>query len=119
MLGREIRAKCGELNRIVNRIESGADKHFRDEFRAIVAGTREVTLNVQVKIGGSVVGYKGTPVAMLLYKVFRLLDDVGPNRLRNCPAEDCGRAFVKITRKEYCSTRCQKKIYMRNYRALK
>jgi len=31
----------------------------------------------------------------------------------------CGRLFVKVTRKAYCSRRCQNRFYMRTVRARK
>lgn len=50
---------------------------------------------------------------------FNLIDRVVPHvaleALRSCPG--CGRAFVKITRKRYCSPRCQTRTYMRQRRA--
>lgn len=51
--------------------------------------------------------------------VFNLVDRVLPRveleALRVCPS--CERAFVKITRKRFCSARCQSKTYMRQWRA--
>jgi hypothetical protein len=51
----------------------------------------------------------------VLYDVFTALQEVGPDRIRACP--ECGQIFVKVTRKEYCSTRCQSRVYMRQMRA--
>lgn len=51
----------------------------------------------------------------LLYRVIQLTLQTGAGNLRSCP--DCGRIFFKVTRKEYCSTRCQSRVYMRKYRA--
>ena len=58
----------------------------------------------------------GEPRDWLLYRVMRLLEELGAEKLQVCPAPDCGRLFFKVTRKEYCSTRCQSRIYMRRYR---
>ena len=51
------------------------------------------------------------------FSVLRILNTVGVDKLAICPAPDCGRLFVRVTRKEYCSTRCQSRLYMRKYRA--
>ena len=59
------------------------------------------------------IGVSGSLPAMLtiqLHALFRLVGD----RLRQCP---CGREFVKVRRQNYCSGRCQKRYYMREYRA--
>lgn len=51
--------------------------------------------------------------------VFNLVDRVLPHvaleALRACPG--CGRPFVKVTRKKFCSAKCQSKVYMRQWRA--
>lgn len=52
----------------------------------------------------------------LLYRVIRLFEELGAEKLQMCPAPDCGRLFFKVTRKEFCSTRCQTRIYMRKKR---
>lgn len=51
---------------------------------------------------------------LFVYRLLRLLEDVGIERLRACP--ECGRLFLKVTRKEFCSTRCQARVNMRNQR---
>jgi hypothetical protein len=58
----------------------------------------------------------GQPRDWLLYRVIRLLEQVGAQNLKTCPAPECGRLFLKVTRKEFCSARCQSRIYMRGYR---
>jgi len=51
--------------------------------------------------------------------VFSLVDRVLPHVaievLQPCPG--CERAFVKVTRKRFCSPRCQSRSYMREWRA--
>src|SRR5262245_58589927 len=47
----------------------------------------------------------------LKFMVYSALLVVGMNRLRSCPAPDCGRLFVKVGRREYCSARCQHRHY--------
>lgn len=59
----------------------------------------------------------GTPLDRLLYQLIRILEAVGADRLMACPASDCQRIFVKVTKKRFCSQRCQSRIYMRQLRA--
>ena len=58
----------------------------------------------------------GTAVARFLHQIIRVLEATGFDRLFVCPAPGCGRFFVKVTKKTYCSTRCQSRVYMRQYR---
>ena len=51
---------------------------------------------------------------VLWFQIMRLMQLEGLNRLRAC---DCGRVFLKTGRREFCSNRCQKRIYMRRFRA--
>ena len=37
--------------------------------------------------------------------------------IRRCAAPDCGQLFYRVRRKQYCSTRCRNRAYMRTYRA--
>ena len=41
----------------------------------------------------------------------------GRGALDICPAPECGKAFVRVTRKRFCSQKCQSRIYMRALRA--
>jgi hypothetical protein len=59
----------------------------------------------------------GSDLHRLLYQVARLLEAVDLGKIRACPANNCGRMFVKVTKKEYCSTRCQSRTFMQQYRA--
>jgi hypothetical protein len=67
----------------------------------------------------------GTDVHKLLYQTVRLLETVGLEKLHACPApkagtrgtEPCGRVFLKVTKKRYCSSRCQMRHYQRRDRA--
>lgn len=65
----------------------------------------------------------GSQPARYLYKLIRLIEEVGVDKLRACPAHAprpatgvCGQLFVKVTKKEFCSTRCQSRTYMRHDR---
>lgn len=46
-------------------------------------------------------------------QVLRLIQFIGRDRLRQCA---CGQVFVRRGRREYCSDRCQKRVYMRQFR---
>jgi hypothetical protein len=57
-----------------------------------------------------------------LYRVIRLLEEIGIEKLQVCRAPQagrddaiCGRMFMRVTRKEFCSARCQSRAYMRTY----
>lgn len=50
----------------------------------------------------------------LWFKTIDLLRRVGLPNLRSCPG--CGDAYVRNGRREYCSDKCQAKIYMRGRR---
>ncbi len=61
----------------------------------------------------------GSPRDRFLYRVIRLVNELGVGKLRACPEYDkgkCDRFFVKVTRKEFCSARCQSRAYMREHR---
>jgi hypothetical protein len=59
---------------------------------------------------------RGSPRDVLCYQTKTFLDRIGGlERLRLCPAPDCGKTFLKIGRREFCSTRCQQRIYQRDY----
>jgi hypothetical protein len=57
----------------------------------------------------------GTPRDVLLFQVGTLIAAVGEERLQFCPAPDCGKAFIKIGRREYCSIRCQRRVFVSTY----
>ena len=58
----------------------------------------------------------GSPLDLFLYQVVRVLETGGAEKLLKCPASDCGRIFLKVTKKRFCSTRCQSRTYMRDLR---
>jgi hypothetical protein len=49
---------------------------------------------------------------VVLFQVVRLLERLGTDKVLACP--ECGTLFVRQTRKEYCSTRCLSRRYMRD-----
>ena len=59
----------------------------------------------------------GQPRDVFMYLTTWLLTSAAAHRLSVCPAPECGRAFVKVTQKRFCSTLCQSRIYMRTRRA--
>lgn len=71
-----------------------------------------------VREGSSVrVMVMGSPLDRLLYQIIRVLEVIGFDKLFECPAPECGRLFLKVTKKRFCSQRCQSRIYMRQLRA--
>jgi CGNR zinc finger len=62
---------------------------------------------IRVEVGGS-------DLDRFLYQIIRVLEAVGVDRLKSCP--ECDRLFIKVTKKKFCSTRCQSRAYMRGYR---
>jgi hypothetical protein len=52
-----------------------------------------------------------------LFRLIELLNAQGAEKLRVCAAPGCGRVFFKVTRKEFCSARCQSRINVRRWRA--
>jgi len=46
-------------------------------------------------------------------RIVSLLRIVGAERIARC---DCGRVFVRLGKRRTCSVRCQRRVYMRQYR---
>jgi hypothetical protein len=63
--------------------------------------------SIRVTVGGS-------ELDRMQYQLVRVLEAVGADKIRACR---CGRLFVKVTKKENCSARCQSRFYMREQRA--
>jgi hypothetical protein len=59
----------------------------------------------------------GSPLDLFAYQLVRVLETGGAEKLSACPAPECGRIFLKVTKKRFCSQRCQSREYMREYRA--
>jgi len=58
----------------------------------------------------------GAPRDAVLYQVILLLGRIGgAERLRLCPAPDCGRVFLKVGRRDFCSDRCRQRVYASTY----
>lgn len=105
----------------------------RAELRAIVRGLaagQAVTVQ-PLRIGYSLVPHVGTQSVSTIVEGARdgqgrdyllaiavaALNTAAIGHLRLCPAPDCGKAFVKLTKQQFCSTRCQSRAYMRQRRA--
>jgi CGNR zinc finger len=59
----------------------------------------------------------GRQLDLFAYQLVRVLETGGAEKLLACPAPECGRIFLKVTKKRFCSQRCQSRIYMRQLRA--
>jgi hypothetical protein len=80
----------------------------QDALAAIVGlAQRRTAAGVQLLAGGAVRD-------LFLFQAFNLLQAAGAQRLKRC---ECRRLYVKTGRREYCSERCQKRVYMRGQRA--
>jgi hypothetical protein len=86
----------------------------RSTKRTVLLGSTPTVMAVENKAVLVIVG--GPLRDRLLYQILRLLEQLGAEKLQKCPAPECGRLFFKVTRKEFCSTRCQSRVYMRGYR---
>jgi hypothetical protein len=78
-------------------------------------GFKDVSLGVFRR--GSDVFFRidGSPTAAVLFQVGGILRAAdAAKRLQLC---ECGRVFARIGRQEFCSERCQKRVYMRARRA--
>lgn len=104
------RALQGELRAFLRLLGNGASTE------AYAAKTRVHVELVPVKTGNTVwLLVDGTPRDVLLYQVATFLQAVGVERLHLCPAPDCDRVFIKIGRREYCSERCQRRVFVSTY----
>jgi predicted nucleic acid-binding Zn ribbon protein len=56
----------------------------------------------------------GSASDVVWYQLIALLRDIGVHRLQVCPG--CGKTIVREGKREYCSTKCQERTYMRGYR---
>jgi hypothetical protein len=61
------------------------------------------------------IAVSGSPRDVTLYLAAALAQEAGIDRLRCCRAPDCGKTFVKIGRREYCSSVCQRQVFLSNY----
>lgn len=99
---------------------------LRAEARALLrglAGEEGVSISTPfrpvlrvLRIGGRAsLQVDGAPRDVVLYQIGRLAELVGLDRLRACPAPDCGKVFVRRGRAEYCSARCRRRVFLAGY----
>lgn len=93
-----------------------------------LATNREAQLGLTVRFDVKrvkkrvVVARGGQTRDLYLYALLRIVEQVGVDKVLACPApkprsdEPCGRLFLKVTRKECCSSRCQSRRLMRDVR---
>jgi hypothetical protein len=60
---------------------------------------------------------EGSVRDLVVLQLVLLLHEVGLGQVRICEAPDCDRLFVKAYRREFCSTRCQKRTHTAAARA--
>jgi hypothetical protein len=58
----------------------------------------------------------GPPRDVIWFQLLALVRAIGASRLRQCPDPACRRVFLRTGKQEACSTRCRKRLYMRQYR---
>lgn len=80
---------------------------FEIQVNRLLLGAVQLGSDVALKVDGSAGD-------VLLFQTISLLRVAGVRRLQACA---CGRVFARIGRQEFCSERCQKRVYMRNRRA--
>lgn len=101
---------------------------FQDRARAIlrqfvdgpvtIEGDLVLTFIVTRDAAGRVrVHVHGSPTDRFAYQLVRVLETGGAAKIEACPAPGCARIFLKVTKKRFCSQRCQSRIYMRERRA--
>lgn len=122
----EIQGVSGELSPWSPSKYAQFQTRLHDFFRGLVAlagsedGGRVPTLRASRLTFGAtpvrsdiVITVGGAATDVLLYQIVQLLQLTGVGRLRRCSNEECGHIFAKTGRREFCSNRCQKLIYMR------
>ena len=85
---------------------------------AAVEGDLVLTFVLTRDEAGVRVWVHGSPLDRFLYQVVRVMETGGAEKLSACAAADCPRLFLKVTKKIFCSTRCQSRTYMRRLRAV-
>jgi uncharacterized C2H2 Zn-finger protein len=92
----------------------GVLKGFASGTRFAIAGDLLLSFYGMPEEGKTRIRAYGDPVARMLYIAMRVIESVGAEKILTCPA--CGRLFLKVTKKKYCSARCQSRVYMQKYR---
>jgi len=84
---------------------------FGGDFR-VDLGTMQVEVAPSTSQPGASLLITGTAEQVVIFKLVMLIRAVGRKRILEC---DCKRLFIKTGRREYCSERCQKRVYMRGF----
>ena len=63
----------------------------------------------------SFVWVTGAPRDVYLEYLFHLAIHVGVDRIRRCPAPDCGRLFIRERRQKYCTRECTNRALWSSY----
>ena len=94
-------------------LKPGSD--YEDATRFTVTGVPVFTTEKRSRGDKPLAAVNGQPRDVLRYAASTTLQLVGIDRLRLCPAPDCRHVFVKIGRREYCSARCQRRVFVSTY----
>lgn len=97
-------AERRQMQRLVDEMESLPTVALHRMRLAPIAVGRSVLLTVD-----------GDARDVLWFLIVGLLRAVGVSRIQQC---ECNRLFLKTGRREFCSERCQKRVYMRKIRKL-
>ena len=105
-------AGIGDLLRIALDGSSSTGAAFVD----LVTNGNAVRVSVTVGKGPSGLQLSGPLRAVAILRLQSLLAGAEGLRVKRCRCDGCDVVFVKVTRKEFCSTRCQSRFYMRQKR---
>jgi hypothetical protein len=61
------------------------------------------------------VAVSGNPRDVTLYLAAAIAQEAGIDKLLRCGKAECGKVFVKIGRREFCSSECQRTKYLSTY----
>ena len=103
-----------DLFHLLARIAAGSGTSVRVKLTLVVMGPFHATGEKPDPV--VTIGVSGPPRDQVLYRVIRFVEELGTERVKACPEPKCGRLFFKVTRKEFCSTKCQSRSYMRKLR---
>lgn len=112
-----------ELSAMVPELQRRARGMLDDAARGgnlAIAGDLVLSAWVVATKTGARIQIVGHPLYLLLYQVAQVLAAVGLDRLGRCESvrrgRPCGRLFVRVTVKRFCSTRCQSRTKMKQIR---
>jgi hypothetical protein len=105
-----VRAELLALLRQIVRLRDSTDRGYG------------ITLQGPTRLFAQAVGHdvhfapEGRTRDVVILQLVLLVQAVGLRNVRKCEATDCARLYVKTYRREFCSSRCQKRTQMRAYR---